>query len=160
LFPQLQGFWGYPCLSCKELREICTRQNIKKRKEGQERTVGSRTGGMLRVGKSRLELAPWELSPFPPPPSLPVAAYPALDPFELPCPPLQPPSSNLFCRKPRLEGKGRGKQGGGGTRGISTIWNVWGSGDKGGPKNGNGWVGESGVGDFWDSIGNVIEENT
>jgi hypothetical protein len=34
-----------------------------------------------------------------------------------------------------------------------------------GPKNGNGWVGESGgdgegVGDFWDSIGNVIEEDT
>jgi hypothetical protein len=31
-----------------------------------------------------------------------------------------------------------------------------------GPKNGNGWVGEwvrEGVGDFWDSIGNVIEEN-
>jgi hypothetical protein len=30
-----------------------------------------------------------------------------------------------------------------------------------GPKNGNGWVGEwgGGVGDFWDSIGNVIEEN-
>jgi hypothetical protein len=31
-----------------------------------------------------------------------------------------------------------------------------------GPKNGNGWVREWGgcVGDFWDSIGNVIEENT
>jgi hypothetical protein len=32
-----------------------------------------------------------------------------------------------------------------------------------GPKNGNGWVGESGgegVGNFWDSSGNVIEENT
>jgi hypothetical protein len=34
-----------------------------------------------------------------------------------------------------------------------------------GPKNGNGWVGERGVGgrvegDFWDSIGNVIEEHT
>jgi hypothetical protein len=31
-----------------------------------------------------------------------------------------------------------------------------------GPKNGNGWVGERGGegGDFWDSIGNVIEENT
>ena len=32
-----------------------------------------------------------------------------------------------------------------------------------GPKNGNGWVGKcggEGVGDFWDSIGNVIEENT
>jgi hypothetical protein len=31
-----------------------------------------------------------------------------------------------------------------------------------GPKNGKGWVGEWGgecVGDFWDSIGNVIEEN-
>jgi hypothetical protein len=28
-----------------------------------------------------------------------------------------------------------------------------------GPKNGNGWVGEWGGG-FWDSIGNVIEENT
>jgi hypothetical protein len=28
-----------------------------------------------------------------------------------------------------------------------------------GPKNGNGWVGELGVG-FWDNIGNVIEENT
>jgi hypothetical protein len=30
------------------------------------------------------------------------------------------------------------------------------------PKNGNGWVGEwggEGVGDFWDNIGNVIEEN-
>jgi hypothetical protein len=26
-----------------------------------------------------------------------------------------------------------------------------------GPKNGNGWVGEWGY--FWDSIGNVIEEN-
>jgi hypothetical protein len=31
-----------------------------------------------------------------------------------------------------------------------------------GPNNGNGWVGEcgGGGGDFWDSIGNVIEENT
>ena len=31
-----------------------------------------------------------------------------------------------------------------------------------GPKNGNGWVGKwgEGMGDFWDSIGNVIEENT
>jgi hypothetical protein len=32
-----------------------------------------------------------------------------------------------------------------------------------GPKYGNGWLGEwggEGVGDFWDSIGNVIEENT
>jgi hypothetical protein len=31
-----------------------------------------------------------------------------------------------------------------------------------GPKSGNGWVGEwgEGMGDFWDSIGNVIEENT
>jgi hypothetical protein len=28
------------------------------------------------------------------------------------------------------------------------------------PKNGNGWVGEWGGTDFWDSIGNVIEENT
>jgi hypothetical protein len=30
-------------------------------------------------------------------------------------------------------------------------------------QNGNEWVGEwgrEGVGDFWDSIGNVIEENT
>jgi hypothetical protein len=32
-----------------------------------------------------------------------------------------------------------------------------------GPKSENGWVGEwgeEGMGDFWDSIGNVIEENT
>jgi hypothetical protein len=33
-----------------------------------------------------------------------------------------------------------------------------------GPKTGNGWVAEwgggKGVGDFWDSIGNLIEENT
>jgi hypothetical protein len=32
-----------------------------------------------------------------------------------------------------------------------------------GPKNGNGWVGKWGrevMGDFWDSIGNVIEEDT
>jgi hypothetical protein len=30
-----------------------------------------------------------------------------------------------------------------------------------GPKNGNGWVGDlRGGEDFWDSIGNVIEENT
>ena len=31
-----------------------------------------------------------------------------------------------------------------------------------GPKSGNGWVGEcgGGYGGFWDSIGNVIEENT
>jgi hypothetical protein len=30
-----------------------------------------------------------------------------------------------------------------------------------GPKSGNGRVGEwGGMGDFWDSIGNVIEENT
>jgi hypothetical protein len=31
-----------------------------------------------------------------------------------------------------------------------------------GPKNGNGWVGEwgEGVGDFWDSIGNVKVEST
>jgi hypothetical protein len=30
------------------------------------------------------------------------------------------------------------------------------------PKSGNGWVGElgGGYGGFWDSIGNVIEENT
>ena len=31
------------------------------------------------------------------------------------------------------------------------------------PRGGSGWVGEwvwDGVGDFWDSIGNVIEENT
>jgi hypothetical protein len=29
-------------------------------------------------------------------------------------------------------------------------------------KNGNGWVGKwgEGMGDFWDSIGNVIEKNT
>jgi hypothetical protein len=34
------------------------------------------------------------------------------------------------------------------------------TGERQGQKNGNGWVGESGgVGDFWDSIGNVIEEN-
>jgi hypothetical protein len=33
---------------------------------------------------------------------------------------------------------------------------------KPGPKNGNGWVGKwgEGMGDFWDSILNVIEENT
>jgi hypothetical protein len=31
-----------------------------------------------------------------------------------------------------------------------------------GPKSGNGWVGKwgEGMGDFWESIGNVIEENT
>jgi hypothetical protein len=32
-----------------------------------------------------------------------------------------------------------------------------------GPKRGSGWVGEWGgesLGDFWDSIGNVNEENT
>jgi hypothetical protein len=32
-----------------------------------------------------------------------------------------------------------------------------------GPKSGSGWVGEWGgavMGDFWDSIGNVNEENT
>jgi hypothetical protein len=32
-----------------------------------------------------------------------------------------------------------------------------------GPKRGSGWVGEwrgVGMGDFWDSIGNVNEENT
>ena len=32
-----------------------------------------------------------------------------------------------------------------------------------GQKNGNGWIGKcvwGGMGDFWDSIGNVIEENT
>jgi hypothetical protein len=31
-----------------------------------------------------------------------------------------------------------------------------------GQKNGNRWVGKwgGGMGDFWDSIGNVIEENT
>jgi hypothetical protein len=31
-----------------------------------------------------------------------------------------------------------------------------------GPKSGRGWIGEWGVGmgDFWDSIGNVNEENT
>jgi hypothetical protein len=32
-----------------------------------------------------------------------------------------------------------------------------------GPKRGSGWVAEcrgEGMGDFWDSIGNVIEENT
>ena len=35
------------------------------------------------------------------------------------------------------------------------------TGERQGQKNGNGWVGEwGGKGDFWDSIGNVIEENT
>jgi hypothetical protein len=36
-----------------------------------------------------------------------------------------------------------------------------GKGEEGGEKNGNGWVGKWGEGmwDFWDSIGNVIEEN-
>jgi hypothetical protein len=32
-----------------------------------------------------------------------------------------------------------------------------------GPRSGSGWVGEwggDGMGDFWDSIGNVNEENT
>jgi hypothetical protein len=31
-----------------------------------------------------------------------------------------------------------------------------------GPKSGSGWLGErgEGMGDFWDSIGNVNEENT
>ena len=30
-----------------------------------------------------------------------------------------------------------------------------------GPRSGSGWVGEwGGMGDFWDSIGNVNEENT
>jgi hypothetical protein len=31
-----------------------------------------------------------------------------------------------------------------------------------GPRSGSGWVGElgEGMGDFWDSIGNVNEENT
>jgi hypothetical protein len=30
-----------------------------------------------------------------------------------------------------------------------------------GPKRGSGWVGEwGGMGDFWDSIGNINEENT
>jgi hypothetical protein len=31
-----------------------------------------------------------------------------------------------------------------------------------GPKNRNGWIGSGGegMGAFWDSIGNVIEENT
>jgi hypothetical protein len=37
------------------------------------------------------------------------------------------------------------------------------TGERQGQKNGNGWIGEwggEGVGDFWASIGNVIEENT
>jgi hypothetical protein len=36
------------------------------------------------------------------------------------------------------------------------------TGESQGQKNENGWVGEwgGGMGDFWDSIGNVIEENT
>jgi hypothetical protein len=37
------------------------------------------------------------------------------------------------------------------------------SGERQGPKSGSGWVGElegAGMGDFWDSIGNVNEENT
>jgi hypothetical protein len=37
------------------------------------------------------------------------------------------------------------------------------TGEHQGQKNGNGWVGKwggEGMGDFWDSIGNVIEENT
>lgn len=45
------------------------------------------------VWKSRLELVPWELGPHPLPPSPLVAAYPALDPCELPCP---PPPRPLF----------------------------------------------------------------
>jgi hypothetical protein len=35
------------------------------------------------------------------------------------------------------------------------------TGERQGQKNGNGWVGKwagEGMGDFWDSIGNVIEE--
>ena len=36
------------------------------------------------------------------------------------------------------------------------------TGERQGQKNGNEWVGKwgEGMGDFWDSIGNVIEENT
>jgi hypothetical protein len=39
------------------------------------------------------------------------------------------------------------------------------TGERQGQKNGNGWVGKlggvwEGMGDFWESIGNVIEENT
>ena len=37
------------------------------------------------------------------------------------------------------------------------------TGERQGQKNGNGWVGKlrgEGMGDFWDSIGNVNEENT
>jgi hypothetical protein len=36
------------------------------------------------------------------------------------------------------------------------------TGERQGQKNENGWVGKwgEGMGDFWDSIGNVIEENT
>ena len=36
------------------------------------------------------------------------------------------------------------------------------TGERQGQKNGNGWVGKWGtcMGDFWDSIGDVIEENT
>jgi hypothetical protein len=37
------------------------------------------------------------------------------------------------------------------------------TGERQGQKNGNGWVekwGGEGMGDFWDSIGNVNEENT
>jgi hypothetical protein len=34
------------------------------------------------------------------------------------------------------------------------------TGERQGQQNGNGWVGRRGAyGDFWDSIGNVIEEN-
>jgi hypothetical protein len=37
------------------------------------------------------------------------------------------------------------------------------TGETPGPRSGSGWVGEwvgEGMGDFWDSIGNVNEENT
>jgi hypothetical protein len=34
------------------------------------------------------------------------------------------------------------------------------TGERQGQKNGSGWGGGEGMGDFWDSIGNVIEENT
>lgn len=139
LFPPAPGVLG---VSMPELlyrvREICTRQNIRKREEGQgEGTVGVRIGGMFRsskchrVGRSGLESAFRELGPHPPPPPPPVAASPALDTCELPCPPSSAPKQQLVPQEPAPGGERRGEQmeGRGGV--VSTISNVWGSGDKG-----------------------------
>lgn len=58
---------------------------------------------------------PRELGPHPPPPPPPVAAFPALDPWELPCPHFNPHAATCpagtCARKVTVEESARGGRG-------------------------------------------------